>query len=83
VDTLVSPYITGSVSGGIPTVTGSGNTDLTGYLDDELIGRTIVFTSGTASGQAARIVDYVNTNGFVAFTTVITAPAISDTFVIV
>lgn len=83
VDTLVSPYITGSVTGGIPGTSASGDTDLTGYLDDELIGRTIVFTGGTASGQAARIRDYTSTGGRVSYTTIITAPAVSDTFVIV
>ncbi len=81
VDTLVSPYITGTTSG-TPSTT-SSDTDLTGYADDELIGRTIVFTGGTANGQAGRITDYANTSGVVTYTTLATAPAASDPFVIV
>jgi len=81
VDTLVSPYITGTATL-TPTVQ-TMSSDLTGYLDEELISRTIVWTSGTASGQAARIVDYLASNGTVVFTTIKTAPVSGDTFVIV
>ena len=58
--------------------------DLSGYLDDELINRVIVFTGGTADGQAATITDYAATNGTVTFSGgITTAPANADTFVIV
>ena len=58
--------------------------DLSGYLDDELINRVIVFTGGTADGQAATITDYSATNGTVTFSGgITTAPANADTFVIV
>ena len=67
---------------GTPT-TSSSNTNLTGYADDELIGRTIIFISGTAEGQAGRINDYANTSGVVTYTTLTTAPAASDNFIIV
>ncbi len=73
--------ITGSTSG-TPTTTAT-DTDLTGYADDDLIGRTIVFTGGTANGQASDITDYANTNGVVTYTAIQTAPAASDSFVIV
>lgn len=78
--------INGSTTG-TPT-TSSANTDLTGFADDELIGRSIVFTGGTANGQAGKITDYTNTNGVVAYTDfndnpLTTAPAASDTFIIV
>ena len=56
--------------------------DLTGYLTSELIGRTITFTGGTANGQKARITAYTATNGDIEFTTITTAPANADTFVI-
>lgn len=81
VDTLLLGVITGTTSG-TPTVT-SSNTNLTGYADDELIGRVIIFTGGTADGQAARITDYANTNGVVTYDEITTAPAASDTFKIV
>ena len=59
-------------------------TDLTGYLDDELIGATVVFTDGTADGQRATITDYASTSGLVTFSGgILTAPANGDTFKIV
>lgn len=73
--------IPGSTSG-TPSTTAT-DTNLSGYLDDELIGRVIVFTGGTAAGQAATITDYASTNGVVSFAALTTAPAASDTFVIV
>jgi len=57
--------------------------DLTGYLDDELIGRAIIFTGGTADGQASDITDYASASGTVTFTAIPTAPANLDTFKIV
>ena len=73
--------ITGSTSGS-PSQT-STNTNLSGYADDELINRVIVFTGGDANGIAATITDYANTSGVVTYATIATAPAASDTFVIV
>ena len=57
--------------------------DLTGYADDELIGRVVVWTGGTAAGQASEITDYASTNGTVTYNTITTAPVNNDTFVIV
>lgn len=57
--------------------------DLTGYLDDELIGRVIIFTGGTANGQASDITDYAAASGTVTYTAIPTAPANGDTFKIV
>ena len=59
------------------------STDLTGYADDELVNRVIVFKSGTANGQAAQITAYANTNGVVTFQEIQTAPVNGDLFVIV
>lgn len=58
-------------------------TDLIGYENDELIGRVVVFQSGTADGQATEITDYASASGLITFTTITTAPANNDTFVIV
>jgi hypothetical protein len=68
---------------GTPTTT-STDTDLTGYSDDQLIGRTVIFTSGNAEGEATDIKDYTNTGGVLDFTgaALAVAPASGDTFVI-
>lgn len=63
--------------------TTQATTDLTGYLDDELIGRRLVFVSGTADGQTSIITDYASTNGTLTYATITTAPANNDTFVLV
>ena len=73
--------ITGATTG-TPTTTVI-NTNITGYLDDELIGRVVVFTGGTAAGQASDITDYAATGGILTVTALATAPAASDTFVVV
>jgi hypothetical protein len=54
-----------SVTGTLSTTVSTS--DLTGYLDDELIGREIIWTSGTADGQAASITDYAATNGTITY----------------
>ena len=58
-------------------------TDLTGYVNDELIGREVIWTGGTADGQAATITDYASASGTVTYDTIITLPANNDPFVIV
>jgi len=58
-------------------------TDLTGYVNDELIGRTVIWTGGTANGQASDITDYASAGGTVTYTAITTAPLANDTFVIV
>lgn len=83
VDLLELANIRGVAQTGTLTVNAC-STDLTGYADDELIGRVIIFTGGTAAGQAAAITDYASTGGVVSFTGgVQTAPANNDSFVIV
>jgi len=74
--------LTGTVSG-TPTTT-SSESDLTGFEDDELIGRTIVFTAGTAQGCAAIITDYTNAGGVISYIDGIATASVSgDTFIIV
>lgn len=56
-------------------------TNLTGYADDQLIGRTITFTSGDADGEQTVISDYTATGGAIVFTAALTtAPANGDKF---
>lgn len=83
--TALKNSMAGIVSGaasGSPTTTVIPS-DLTGYANDELIGRTIVFTGGTANGQASDITDYASSGGNVTVTALATAPVSGDTFVIV
>ena len=51
--------------------------------DDVLIGRIIIFTSGNAKHEAARITDYTDSTGTMTVTTLAVTPAATDTFVIV
>ena len=74
--------ITGAAATGTLNTT-TATTDLTGYSDDQLIGRTIIVTSGNADGEASDITDYASTNGTLTFTAMTVAMANSDTFVIV
>ena len=75
--------ITGVAAAGTLTTTTMTST-LTGtYADDELIGRLIVWTSGTAAGQAATITDYANTGETFTYAPITTAPIAGDVFVIV
>lgn len=80
-DIIGTTQITGATSG-TPSTT-STNTNLTGYVDSELVGRVIIFVGGTADGQAAEILTYTATGGVVTFAALTTAPAASDSFVIV
>jgi hypothetical protein len=75
--------ITGAFATGTLAV-GSCTTDLTGYANDQLIGRSLVVTSGDAEGEAVEITDYANASGLVTFgTDLTTPPADADTFKIV
>ena len=58
-------------------------TNLTGYANDELIGRTVIWTGGDADGQASDITGYASASGTVTYTAITTLPAAADTFVIV
>ena len=79
IDTLTPGVIIGAAATGTLSAT-QCTSDLTGYVNDELIGRTITFTGGTADGQQGRITDYASASGLVTFTTITTAPANADTF---
>lgn len=81
-DTLKLGIITGTVATGTLSTT-TATTSLTGYADDQLIGRTIIFTSGDCEGEATDITDYAETSGQITFTALTTAPENGDTFKIV
>ena len=66
-DTISDGIIVSTTKAGTDTTTAC-STNLTGYTDDQLIGRIITFTSGVADGESADITDYANTNGVVTFT---------------
>lgn len=86
VDTVADNLNLGIIYGTAQTGTLSTTqmtTDLTGYADDELIGRVVVWTGGTANGQASEITDYANASGLVTYNTITTAPVNGDTFKIV
>ena len=63
--------------------TTQATSNLTGYADDQLIGRIIIWTSGNCDGEATDITDYANASGLLTFTALTTAPANGDTFKIV
>jgi hypothetical protein len=86
IDTVVDNLNLGIIYGTAQTGTLSTTqctSDLSGYADDELIGRVIIFTSGTADGVASDITDYASASGLLTFTAVATAPVNGDTFKIV
>ena len=86
IDTVVDNLNLGIIYGAAATGTLSttqATTDLTGYADDQLIGRVIIWTSGACEGEATDITDYANASGLLTFTALTTAPSNSDTFKIV
>ena len=77
-----------SAAGIIPGAATSGtlsttqcSSDLTGFADNELYGRAIIFTGGTANGQASIISAYANTGGIITYDAIQTAPINTDPFV--
>ncbi|MGB2046119.1 MAG: hypothetical protein ACPHUD_10335 [Porticoccaceae bacterium] len=83
--TNLSSSALGIVSGaceGTPTTTVI-QTDLAESTDDHYIGRVVVFTSGSAAGQATDITDYTGSTGTLTVTALTTAPSATDNFVIV
>lgn len=81
-DTLALGIIIGSAVTGTLSTT-QATSDLTGYADNQLIGRVIIWTSGACDGEATDITGYASTGGLLTFTALTTAPANGDTFKIV
>ena len=69
--------VTGTLS------TTQATTDLTGYTDDQLIGRVIIVTSGPAEGEGSDITDSAATGGLLTFTAMTLAMSNGNTFKIV
>lgn len=82
VDNLVSGIIFGAAATGTLSTT-VATTNLTGYANDQLIGRVVIWLSGNAEGEASTITDYASTNGTLTFDALTTAPGNGDTFKIV
>jgi hypothetical protein len=82
VDNLVSGIIFGAAATGTLSTT-QASTDLTGYADDQLIGRVVIWLSGDCAGEATRVTDYAETNGVLTFDTLTTAPGDGDLFKLV
>jgi hypothetical protein len=85
-DTAVAGLLSGIITGAAATGTLSttvATTDLTGYADDQLIGRVLIVLSGDAEGEVTDITDYAEIGGMLTFTALTTAMADSDTFKIV
>ena len=89
VDTLITQSAT-QVKGIIEGLAATGTlsttqmtTNLSGYADDQLIGRTITWhTSGACDGEQAQIDDSANSGGLLSFTAsaLTTAPGNNDPF---
>lgn len=57
-------------------------TNLAETTDDHYIGRIVIFTTGAAAYQATDITDYTGATGTITVTALTTAPAATDSFVI-
>ena len=79
IQTMVDGIITGQAQTGTLSTT-EATTNLTGYTVDQLIGRTLTWTSGPPDGEQTDITDYVVTNGHLTFTAITVAPQNGNTF---
>jgi len=82
VDNLNLGIIYGTAATGTLTTT-SATTNLTGYLDNQLVGAYIVVTSGAAEGERREITAYTETGGVIEFAAMTSAMANNDAFKIV
>lgn len=76
---MLEGVITGAAAIGTLSTT-QATSDLTGYADNQLIGRIITWTSGSCEGEQTDITDYASTGGLMTFTALTTAPSNTDTF---
>lgn len=82
VDNMVSGIIFGAAATGTLSTT-QATSNLSGYGDDQLIGRVIIWLTGNCEGEASTITDYASASGLLTFDALTTAPANADTFKIV
>jgi len=78
-DTISDGIILGAAATGTLSTT-QATSNLTGYTDDQLIGRIITVLTGVAAGESSDITDYVETNGLITFTAMTLAMGNGDTF---
>jgi len=74
--------IYGTAATGTLTTT-SATTNLTGYVDNQLVGAYIIVTSGSAEGERREITAYTEIGGVIEFAAMTIAMANNDTFKIV
>lgn len=79
IDTMVKGIILGAAATGTLSTT-QATSDLSGYTDDQLIGRIITVTSGAADGESSAITDYANASGLLTFDAMTLAMGNGDTF---
>jgi hypothetical protein len=82
VDNLTSGILFGAAVTGTLSTT-QATTDLTGYADDQLIGRVVIWLGGACEGEATRITDYASASGLLTFTALAATPGNGDPFKIV
>jgi len=82
VDDLELGIIFGTAATGTLSTT-QATSNLTGFTDDQLIGRIIVFTAGPADGEATDITDYASSNGLLTFTALTLAPENGNAFKVI
>jgi len=78
-DTISDGIITGT-AGSTDLATTTCSSNLTGYTNDQLIGRVITFLAGPADGESSGITDYVATNGVITFDALTLAPENGNAF---
>ena len=79
VDDLKSGIIYGTAATGTLSTT-QATTNLSGYADDQLIGRHITFLTGPCDGEQTDITYYASASGLLTFTALTTPPTNGDTF---
>ena len=78
-DTISNGIINGTAATGTLSTTVC-TSSLTGYTDDQLIGRIITFLAGPADGESSDITDYASTDGTITFTALTLAPENGNAF---
>ena len=78
-DNISNGLITGTAATGTLSTT-QCTSSLTGYTDDQLIGRIITFLAGPADGESSDITDYASASGLITFTALTLAPENGNAF---
>jgi hypothetical protein len=82
--TAAATMITGTVQSDAGNSATAFKTDLTAGATDYIVGRILIFTSGTLAGQASKVSDFQGSTDIVTVTDAYTTtPTASDAFIIV